>query len=113
MTKAKEEQLSEVCKRKDLLYEQLFKEQEEKRRAQEAEKRAREAKRETKEVARAAREKRNRRRLEDPAINLTSQYSSLSVFILVFVCCMGLVCFKVCCILNSLLVTLANFFHLL
>ena len=54
MAKAKEEQLS-VRKQNDLLYEQLLKEQEEKRRAQEAEKRAREAEREDKEVARAAR----------------------------------------------------------
>ena len=101
MAKEKEEQLSEVCKQKDLLYEQLLKEQEEKRRAQEAENRAREAEREAKEVASAARtaretrvedKERARRKLEDPAINLTSQYSSLSVFILVFVCCMGLVC---------------------
>ena len=106
MAKAKEEQLSEVRKRKDLLYEQLLKEQEEKHRAQEAENRVREAEREDKEVARAARaarkkrvedEERARRKLEDPAINLTSQYSSLSVFILVFVCCKGLVCFRVCC----------------
>ena len=36
MAKAKEEQLSEVRKQNDLLYEQLLKEQEEKRRAQEA-----------------------------------------------------------------------------
>ena len=46
MAKAKEEQLT-VRKQKDLLYEQLLKEQEEKRRAQEAENRAREAERET------------------------------------------------------------------
>ena len=39
MAKAKEEQLSEVCKQNDLLYEQLLKEQEEKHRAQEAGKR--------------------------------------------------------------------------
>ena len=39
MAKAKEEQLPEVCKQNDLLYEQLLKEQEEKHRAQEAGKR--------------------------------------------------------------------------
>ena len=95
MAKAKEEQLSEVRKGKDLLYEQLLKEQEEKHRAQEAEKRAREAEREDKEVARAARaarkkrvedEERARRKLEDPAINLTSQYIYIAVSVCSYWC---------------------------
>ena len=43
MTKAKEEELAEVRRQRDLMYQQLLKEQEAKRRAQEREERAREA----------------------------------------------------------------------
>ena len=52
MTKAKEEELAEVRRQRDLMYQQLLKEQEAKRRAQEREERAREAEREAEKKAR-------------------------------------------------------------
>ena len=56
MAKTKEEELSEVRRQRDQLYQQLLKEQEERRRAQEAEDRAREAQRVAEEQAMVARE---------------------------------------------------------
>ena len=58
MANVKEEQLTEVRKQRDLLYEQLLKEQEEKRRAQAEEEKAREEERKAKERERAMAEER-------------------------------------------------------
>ena len=58
MANAKEEELTEVRRQRDLLYDQLLKEQEEKRRAQAEEERAREEERKAKERERAMAEER-------------------------------------------------------
>ena len=58
MANTKEEELTEVRKQRDLLYDQLLKEQEEKRRAQAEEERAREEERKAKERERAMAEER-------------------------------------------------------
>ena len=67
MAKTKEEELSVVHSQRDQLYQQLLKEQEEKRKAQEAEDRAREAQRVAEEQARVEREaaEKTRRELEE------------------------------------------------
>ena len=81
MAKAKEEQLAEVRRQRDMSYQQFLKEQENKRRAQEAEERARKA---VRKAEKEAREKKEERRVawkaEEKAKRELEEYQKMPTF---------------------------------
>ena len=81
MTKAKEEELAEVHRQRDISYQQFLKEQKDKRRAQEAEKRARKA---VRKAEKEAREKEEEQRVaceaEEKAKRELEEYRKMPTF---------------------------------